>query len=90
MRLRVPKPAALPSPCLTWAGLSGRTRSSFLWCFKTTSFRSCSSAQAVMALSTWARDQHRGKGTAAGRVQGQGKVADRREGGKEMISHEWE
>lgn len=40
------------SPRLTWARLSSRTPSSSFWFSKTTSFRSCNSAQAAMALST--------------------------------------
>lgn len=53
------------SPCLTWSGLSGRMPSSFLWFSKTTSFRSCNSAQAVMALSTWCQGPRQGRGDSS-------------------------
>lgn len=83
------KAAALPSPRLTWAGLSGRTRSSFLWCFRTASFRSCSSAQAVMALSTWCQGPGQGPGAAAGRARAKGRGWQTEEKEvKRMISQE--
>lgn len=69
--------ATADRPGLTWAGPSGRVPSSFFWRSKTTSFRSCSSAQAVRALSTWCPDQGR---RAAGREQGRGRMAG---GGRE-------
>lgn len=79
-------------PCLTWAGLSGRIPSNFFWFSKTTSFRSCNSAQAVMALSTWCQGPGQGRGRWGwGGEQGQGRMAGekRKERERKRLAERW-